>query len=145
MPRSGPGAADRELLTQLAERELTVSLAQLERWRSAGLLPRNTRHGCGRGRGSVSAPAHAAVEIAAALATHSRQGRDLRLAVVDWFAEAGRVMPGDQVVPEPPHGAVRAALEWITASSPSYRLLQVARSARTEAQIDAFYDTADKA
>lgn len=109
MPRSGPSVADRELIAQLAERELTVSRAQLERWRGAELLPRNTRHGCGRGRGSVSAPAHAVVEIAAQLATHGRQGRDLRLAVVDWFAEAGRVMPGDAAVPEPPYAAVRAA------------------------------------
>src|ERR1700722_9949690 len=101
MPRSGPGAADRELLARLSERDLTVSVAQLERWRGAGLLPRNTRHGRGCGQGSVSDPAHATVEIAAALATHARQGRDMRLAVVDWFAATGRGIPGDPVIPEP--------------------------------------------
>jgi len=145
MPRSGPGAADRELIAQLAARDLTVSPAQLERWRCAGLLPRNTRHGRGRGQGSASALSPGAVEIAAALAVHARQGRDLRLAVVDWFAEAGRGMHGDPGVPEPPDAAVRAAVEWMIASSPSYRLLQLARSALTEPQVDAFYEAAGKA
>ena len=90
MPRSGPGAADRELVSQLAARGLAVSAAQLERWRRGGLLPGNSREWPGRGRGSVSRPVPEAAEIAAALARHARQGRDLRLAVLDWFAEPRR-------------------------------------------------------
>jgi hypothetical protein len=46
--------ADRQLISQLAERDLSVLPTQLERWRQAGVLPCNSRHGCVRGRGSVS-------------------------------------------------------------------------------------------
>ncbi len=106
MPRSGPGAADRELIGQLAARGLVVSVAQLERWRRAGLLPRHARDWPGRGRGSVSRLDPETVEIAAALARHARQGRDLRLAVLGWFAEAGLSEALDTVVPEPPEQAV---------------------------------------
>jgi hypothetical protein len=145
MPRSGPSTADQALISQLAARDLTVSLAQLERWRSAGLLPRNARQGRGRGRGSSSALAPQAVEIAAVLARHARQGRDLRLAVVDWFAAAGLQVPDSTPVPEPPAAAVHAAVQWIIATSPAYQLLRTARSARTDAEIDQFYETADRA
>src|SRR5690242_15474749 len=119
MPRTGPSAADRQLISQLAARDLSVSAAQLERWRHAGLLPRNSRQGCGRGRGSVSEASREALEIAAALGRHARQGRDLRLAVIDWFAEAGGpVMPAEPAVPEPPHAAVRSALMWLVVTNP---------------------------
>ena len=102
MPRTGPSAADRQLISQLAARDLSVSAAQLERWRHTGLLPRNSRHGCGRGRGSLSEASPEAVEIAATLSRHTRQGRDLRLAVIDWFADAGLpATPGEPPVPEP--------------------------------------------
>jgi hypothetical protein len=146
MARTGPSAADRQLISQLAARDLSVSAAQLERWRHAGLLPRNSRQGCGRGRGSVSEASTEAVEIAAALSRHARQGRDLRLAVIDWFAEAGLpTTPGESAVPEPSHTAVRSALMWLVATNPAYQLLQLARSARTEADQDTFYDEADAA
>src|SRR6516164_7585270 len=116
MPRTGPSAADRQLISQLAARDVSVSAAQLERWRHAGLLSGNSRHGLGRGQGSASEVPPEAVETAAALSRHTRQGRDLRLAVIDWFADAGLpVMPGEPAVPEPPHGAVQSALNWITA------------------------------
>jgi hypothetical protein len=141
--RSGPSGADRLLTSQLAARDVIVSAAQLERWRAAELLPRNERHGRGRGRGSWSAASQEAVAIAAALSRHARQGRDLRRAVIDWFAEAGQpVMPGEPVVPEPPFTAVRSALEWITAGSPEYRLFQLARAARTDDEKDRFYQAA---
>jgi hypothetical protein len=146
MARTGPSAADRKLICQLAARDLSVSATQLERWRRAGLLPRNSRRGCGRGRGSVSEASPEAVEIAAALSRHTRQGRDLRLAVVDWFADAGKpAIPGGPTVPEPPHAAVHAALMWVLSADSAYRLFQRARSARTEAERDDFYDTADTA
>ena len=146
MARTGPSAADRQLISQLAARELSVSAAQLERWRHAGLLPRSTRHGCGRGRGSVSEASPEAVEIAVALSRHARQGRDLRLAVIDWFADAGlSTMPGEPAVPEPSHAAVHAALNWIIASSPGYRLLQLAHAVRTDVEQDQFHRAADRA
>jgi hypothetical protein len=85
------------------------------------------------------------VEIAAALSRHTRQGRDLRLAVIDWFAEAGRNAPGSVPVPEPPGAAVHNAVIWMVATSPFYRLLQLARSARTDSQLDDFYRAAGDA
>ena len=145
MPRSGPGAADRELISQLAARGLAVSAAQLERWRHAGLLPGNARDWPGRGQGSVSRLPPETAEIAAALARHARQGRDLRLAVLGWFAEAGLADVLDTVVPEPPHQAVLAALEHVTAASPWYRLFTQARAALTETQKDEFYAAAGAA
>ncbi|MGW5782031.1 hypothetical protein [Streptomyces sp. NPDC003863] len=70
------------------------------------------------------------VETAAALARHLRQGRNRRLAVLDWFAEAGMpVLPGAAVVPEPPAGAVREALAWVLEGSVSQQLLEAARGA----------------
>lgn len=142
MPRSGPGAADRELISQLAARGLEVSAAQLERWRGASLLPANSRDRPGCGRGSVSRLEPEATEIAAVLARHARQGRDLRLAVIGWFAEAGLAGVLDLTVPEPPEQAVLAALEHVTTASPWYRLFTQARAAQTETQQDDFYTAA---
>lgn len=140
MPRSTDSAADRDLTAQLAARGLTGSTARYERWRRAGLLPRHERHGAGQGRGSVSVLAPATVEIAAALARHAVQGRDLRAAVVAWFFEAGRPTTPDQpAVPEPPEAAVTEALAWAVRTDPGYRMLQRARSAVTEVQKDDFY------
>jgi hypothetical protein len=144
MARTGPSAADLQLIGQLGARDLSVSTAQLERWRHAGLLPRNSRRGCGRGQGSVSEASPEAVEIAAALSRHTRQGRDLRLAIIDWFADAGTPpMSGEMAVPEPPYAAVRSALMWLLATDRAYQLFQQARSARTEAELDNFYAAAD--
>ncbi|MEU3290517.1 hypothetical protein [Streptomyces longwoodensis] len=71
------------------------------------------------------------VESAAALARHLRQGRDRRLAVLEWFAEAGMppTTPGTVPVPEPPVAAVREALKWVLQRSASQRLVEFARSA----------------
>ncbi|MEU9712637.1 hypothetical protein AB0E21_29120 [Streptomyces sp. NPDC047967] len=110
-----------------------MSALRLESWRRAGLLPRHRRRGLGRGRGSVvDALDPVVVESAAALGRHARQGRDSRLAVLDWFAEAGRPrLPGSAgaVVPEPPAAAVREAVLWALRRSASMRLLEVARGA----------------
>ena len=75
MPRNSVSAADAAIIAAVAARGATVSATQLERWRTAGLLPRNVRHGSGRGRGSVSEPAPGAVDRAYALAQGARQGR----------------------------------------------------------------------
>ncbi|WP_261958321.1 hypothetical protein [Streptomyces nigrescens] len=108
-----------------------MTASQLEGWRRAGVLPRHRRRGLGRGRGSVvDAVDPVVVESAAALARHLRQGRDRRLAVLEWFAEAGLpVQPGAVRVPEPPIGAVREALEWALERSVSQRLVEFARDA----------------
>lgn len=112
---------------------MVVSALRLESWRRAGLLPRHRRRGLGRGRGSVvDALDPVVVESAAALGLHARQGRDSRLAVLNWFAEAGRPrLPGsaEAVVPEPPAAAVREAVLWALRRSASMRLLEVARRA----------------
>lgn len=72
-----------------------MTASRLESWRRTGVLPRHRRRGVGRGRGSVVDTVDpVVVESAAALARHLRQGRDRRLAVLGWFAEAGMVRPG---------------------------------------------------
>ena len=143
VPRNADSAADRALTARLAERGLTGSTARYERWRRAGLLPRHERRGAGRGRGSVSALSPATVEVAAALARHAVQGRDLRAAVVAWFYAAGpHPKPGEPAVPEPPDAAVSEALAWAVRTDPGYRMLQRARASVTEAQKDDFYAAA---
>jgi hypothetical protein len=128
------------LADRLAERGLRVSAAQLERWRHAGLLPANVRRALGRGRGSVSVPAAGAVEVAAVLAEHARPGRDLRWTVLAWYARAGYpVLPGQRPVPGPPWPAVRAALLWAVERDRIRRLQVAARSAQSNADLDAWY------
>jgi hypothetical protein len=132
MARGAPSPADLQVVRELAARDLVVTVSQLESWRRAGLLPRHRRRGLGRGRGSVvDAVDPVVVESAATLARHLRQGRDRRLAVLEWFAEAGMlpVQPGAVPVPEPPIDAVRQALVWVLARSVSHRLVEFARSA----------------
>jgi hypothetical protein len=75
MPRSQPSRADAALIGALAAQGLHASPYQLERWRAAGLLPRNRRHGLGRGRGSVSDFDETTLLCAIGLATQARQGR----------------------------------------------------------------------
>ncbi|MFC9250399.1 hypothetical protein [Amycolatopsis thailandensis] len=120
-----------------------MSASQLERWRAAGLLPRRPRQGRGRGGGSATTCDPGEVEIAAALARHSRQGRDLRLVTIDWFAEAGQAGVFGPPVPEPPDQAVRDAMAWAIERSESERLLRMARQASTEDDLDVYYRRAD--
>ncbi|MFI1376107.1 hypothetical protein ACH4UY_29375 [Streptomyces longwoodensis] len=137
------------MIRALAARDLTVTASQLESWRRTGLVPRHRRRGLGRGRGSVvGAVDPLVVESAAALARHLRQGRDRRLAVLEWFAEAGMPppAPGTVPVPEPPAAAVREALVWVLQRSASQRLVEFARSeaeASEEGQ-DALYAAAGR-
>jgi len=87
VPRSSPSRADAALIHALAQRGKQVSPYQLERWRTAGLLPRNQRRGLGRSRGSVSELDPGTLERATILAEHSRQGRSLPGAhVIERFA-----------------------------------------------------------
>lgn len=87
------------------------------------------------------------VESAAVLARHLRQGRDRRLAVLEWFAEAGgAAQPGAVRVPEPPLAAVREAVVWVLRGTVSHRLLEVARGAAGagEEAADALYEVAGR-
>lgn len=144
MPRGAASEADRELTRHLAQQGLNGSPERYERWRRAGLLPPHQRRGLGRGRGSISVPAPGAVEIAAVLARHSGQGRDLREAVIAWFFDAATPdTPGADPVPEPPHAQVIAALEWAIRREPAYRMVQRARAAVTEQQKNALYKALD--
>jgi hypothetical protein len=87
MPRSAPSRADVALLAALAAQGMHASPYQLERWRTAGLLPRNRRRGLGRGRGSVSELDTTALVRATGLAQAARQGRALPGGhVIDRFA-----------------------------------------------------------
>lgn len=129
VPRNAGSGADRELTALLAARGLTGSTARYERWRQAGLLPSNERHGAGRGRGSTSALDPETVEIAATVARHTAQGRDLRIAVIAWFLEAN-----PRIMPEPPHPAVVQALTWAVRTASPYRILRQVRAAVAEAE-----------
>lgn len=149
MARGAPSPADLQVVRELAAWDVVVTPSQLESWRRAGLLPRHRRRGLGRGRGSVvDAVDPLVVESAAALARHLRQGRDRRLAVLAWFAEAGTppVRPGASRVPEPPVAAVREALVWALQRSASQRLVEFARSAAGagEEGQDAWYAAAGR-
>ncbi|MGW4937331.1 hypothetical protein ACWEQH_30740 [Streptomyces sp. NPDC004166] len=148
MARGAPSPADQQVVRELVARGVVVTASQLEGWRRAGLLPRHRRRGLGRGRGSVvDAVDPVVIESAAALARHLRQGRDRRLAVLEWFAEAGLpVQPGAAGVPEPPIGAVREALVWVVRGSVSQRLVEAAHSAAgsDEAGQDALYEAAGR-
>ncbi|MDX5570207.1 hypothetical protein PYK79_52565 [Streptomyces sp. ID05-04B] len=136
------------MIRELAAREVEVTASQLESWRRTGILPRHRRRGLGRGRGSVvDSVDPVVVESAAALARHLRQGRDRRLAVLEWFAEAGMApKPGAVQVPEPPVAAVREAVVWVLRGSVSQRLLETARGAAGagEEGENALYETAGR-
>nr|WP_248297599.1 hypothetical protein [Streptomyces sp. S1D4-11] len=135
MARGVPSAADKELIERLAALGVRVSAAQLERWRGARLLPAHARRWLGRGRGSVSVLAEETVAVAAALGRHARPGRDLRWAVIAWYAEAGRpALPSELPVPEPPWPTVREALMWAMSRSSAQRLMVAARAAVTAAR-----------
>jgi len=98
--------------------------------RGAGWFP--PRRGAGRGRGSVSMLDPQTVEIAAALARHAEQGRDLRAAVVAWFFVAGhQVAPDQPAVPEPPVETLAGALAWAVWTDPGYRMLRRGRAVVT--------------
>ncbi|WP_051779846.1 hypothetical protein, partial [Streptomyces sp. NRRL S-241] len=100
------------------------------------------------GRGSVvDVVDPVVVESAAVLARHLRQGRDRRLAVLEWFAEAGvPALSGAVRVPEPPLAAVREAVVWVLRRTVSHRLLELARGAAGagEEAADALYEVAGR-
>lgn len=75
MPRGPVGGATAALIQALAGQGVSVSAYQIERWRTAGALPRPKRHGRGRGKGVVSEPPdESTVQRALVLARASRRG-----------------------------------------------------------------------
>lgn len=75
MPRGTVSGATAALIAAVAEQGVTVSAYQIERWRTAGDLPRPVRHGQGRGRGVYSEPPdEQTVQRAMMLARVSRRG-----------------------------------------------------------------------
>jgi hypothetical protein len=115
MTRGPVSQADAETISILRSRGVDVNAAQLERWRTAGALPRNTRRGLGRGAGSASGAPAGSVALAEALGRAARQGRPLHEAVLRVFSADPRfdlkifLATPRLPVPEP---AVRAALTW---------------------------------
>jgi hypothetical protein len=102
--RSGPSRTDAELLEGLMGRGISVSISQLERWRSRGLIERNPRRGRGRGRGSESALPDTAHFRTYIVAHHSGQGIDLRHTSSKIFVAFPEI--------ELPEEHVRRALSW---------------------------------
>ena len=103
------------LIGMVRRRGVEVSLAQLERWRTAGVLPRNERRGLGRGAGSVSMVSADSVKIAAALGLAARPGRPLHQTVLQIFTfdphfELKSFLPTPRL--PLPEQALRAALVW---------------------------------
>lgn len=105
MVRKPPSTADAALIIAAGERGAAPTLGQLERWRAAGLLPRNEQHGAGQGQGSVSITPVGAVDLAVWLSAHARPGRRPGHLALEAF---GAGLP----VPEP---TVRAA--WLAAAT----------------------------
>jgi hypothetical protein len=115
MPRGVPSQADTALIAALRARGVHVSEAQLERWRKAGLLPRNQRHGLGRGSGSTSHVPPGAVDLAEGLALASLRGRPLHEAVLRLFTYNPRFHINIFLVTPPlplAERPVRDALTW---------------------------------
>jgi hypothetical protein len=114
------------MISLLRGRGVEVSAAQLERWRRAGVLPRNTRRGLGRGAGSVSKVSAESVVIAEALGRAARRGRPLHETVLRVFTSDPRfdlkIFLATPRLPMPEQ-AVRAALAWFI----RYRVNSVSR------------------
>ncbi|MGW2732341.1 hypothetical protein [Streptomyces sp. NPDC001494] len=109
MPRTPPSSTDRALLAAVADRGVALTYPRLERLRTAGLLPRNTRRGLGRGHGSSSEPAADLVNYLEALATLTGQGRSAHRAVLGMFL-AGVVRPASCGSSDEPYATYEKAL-----------------------------------
>lgn len=104
MPRSEPSSVDKELIRDLARIGVTVSHAQLERWRTFGIMPRNHREHLGRGRGSKSAPHPSALHIAEAISKRAAPKRPIEEITLRVFLESVEIRFSES--------AVKASLEW---------------------------------
>lgn len=100
-----------EVIAAMADRGVHVSHYQLERWRAAGLIPRNVRHGLGRGSGSTSRPAPQMLSCVEAVARASISRSDIGRHILGGLYESVfRPSWGDLVAPEQP---LRRAFEMV--------------------------------
>lgn len=115
MTRTGPSRAEQALMQELRSRGVTVSAAQLERWRRCGLLARNLRRGLGRGAGSMSELQPGTVDYVEILASVATQGRSVQRTALALFA-SGAFQPEDPdsagEVFSAYEAAVRRAFRW---------------------------------
>jgi hypothetical protein len=130
MVRTGPSAADAELLNELATRGVRVTMTQLERWRATGLLAPNVRHGSGRGSGSTAQSPKGAADYVEALVTAAGQGRNHHRTALSLFT-AGVLEPRgadrNGEIYRTYETAVRRAFRWqIDRGNKSLRLVRSA-------------------
>jgi hypothetical protein len=104
MSRTQPSPTDLELIRLASVRQVVVSHAQLERWRTAGLIPRNKRVGRGRGRGSQSLLDPRVVDLVVAAGKHTAQGMPVNELALRIFTAELDV--------ELPESVVKGALAW---------------------------------
>ena len=114
MPRSDASQADIDLLEQLARSGVRVSLSQLERWRSAGIVPRNTRKPLGRGRESTSEVPPGARALVSAMGVVSARGRSVHESILRLFTCDPEVFDllDDTTSSLIPEQALRKAIDW---------------------------------
>lgn len=89
--RSSPSEADRQLLTRLTDEGLPVSLAQLERWRERGLLPRAQVVRMRFGGSRVPEHPEYVYEVARILAETSGRGRPWQHCALVLFDEGVQI------------------------------------------------------
>lgn len=115
MARAAPSRAEQALMEELRGRGVTVSAAQLERWRRCGLLARNLRRGLGRGAGSVSELQRGTVDYVEILASAATQGRSVHRTALALFT-SGAFQPEDPdstgEVFRAYEAAIRRAFRW---------------------------------
>src|SRR5689334_21521892 len=90
MPRGSTSRADRLIIATLADQGVRVTSYQLERWRRLGLIPRNKRHGLGRGRGSVAEIAPDTISAVETVARFADQAHLNWKLVNHFYIAAGR-------------------------------------------------------
>ncbi|MEV4123155.1 hypothetical protein [Micromonospora sp. NPDC049645] len=131
MVRKQPSAADTALMAAAGARGAAPTPTQFERWRAAGLLPRNEQHGAGQGRGSVSTVPAESVDLVVWLSAHARPGRRPGDLALEAF---GAGLP----IPEP---AVRTA--WLAAVT-DFRLKALREPVEDADRSDWIADTAQE-
>lgn len=104
MARGSPSPADQALIAALRSAGFKASHAQLERWRSFGILPRHPRQHLGRGKGSASTLDPSVERIAVEIAARVAATRPLQEVTLKLFLECREL--------ELPEQAVKGSLEW---------------------------------
>lgn len=137
--RSRPSDADTRLLQMVAAAGFDLSAAQLERWRAKGWIPRNRRHGLGRGNGSVAEFSPEVVPWVEALASAAGRGvrpSDVLVKALMRCVSVGKADSVEAVGAEP---VVRKAILEILD-----RLLPPSDEDPTDAVIDGAYEEVER-